>query len=199
MPDVETIEKPRVRTIKGTSKIPPDELYYGEKVDFDLIEVKQRRTRLASGGKEKFEDFIIFYEKLEKIEGEMERVCYYITPPPPDLFPEYFYPAAQWNISQSLLDEQDYIPDWQRRFVLGGNGNPVYIAGRPLKAFHYIVVNRRFAPEQNPDGSDNDGLFVEHPLVSGEAILRREEAKQELGGDMLGMTRRRVDDGPDEA
>lgn len=196
MPEVaeELAEEIRVKQLKKTQKIPVDELYYGNKVEFDLREVKLRKMRHGMGGVEKFEDFLVFYEKQVKIGDEVQKMAYYISPPPPDLFHEYYYPTAQWNISQPHLDDQDNIPDWQQRVVVDGEGNSVYVSGAPLRAFHYIVVNRSFTPERRPDGSDNDGLFVPHPPVTGEYIMQREEAKRTLGGDLLGMTRRRVGD-----
>lgn len=192
----EVVEKPAVVSLKGTQKPPIGELYYGKKTDLGLQEVLFRTERMSSTHGAVFTDTVTFYEKVITLpDGAALKVAFYprSSPPPPDLFPEYCYPAAQWNISQALLDEQDNIPEWQARVVLSDEGNPTYLNGQLFYAFHYIVVNRRFLPEERPDGSTNDGHFVPLEPVSGEFILEREEAKRKLGGDVLGMTRRRVE------
>jgi len=184
------------------SDIPFDTFYYGNVLSSGLVEVRKRTARDVSI--DKWIDVVVWLEGNIIMNGEGRKIAYHILhePSASELFPEYFYPTTQWNISRSLLSEQDNVPGWKRmtamktiqnqspqpfRVISPGRGTTV------VSSFHFVIVNRRYLPTQE-GGRKIDGMFVLSPPASGKYIQSYRNAIKIMGGTPIGLARQRASD-----
>ena len=82
-----------------------DTFYYGNILPSGLVEVRKRTARDAT--QRKWNDRVIWYEGNLMIDGVGSKIAYHVIHEPSnnELFPEYFYPTTQWNISRPLLSD----------------------------------------------------------------------------------------------
>lgn len=184
------VKEPRVVTVAKTKTPPEDRLYYGQTTEFGLREVRFRRSMLSPKGMPKHFDYVVWYEK--PYEGSA--LIFQVSGLYKEIFDDCFYPVAIWDISNELLDDQDNVPTWQSRVVLDEENNPVYIDGQPLRAFHWIVLNTKYVPVEQPDGSSVDGLWKPGEPIIGSYIKELLNAESMLGDNLVARRRRRIGD-----
>ena len=179
-----------------------DTFYYGNSFPCGLVEVRKRSPRDIS--EKKWNDRVIWYEGSIIIDGEGRKIAYHVTHEPSanELFPEYFYPTTQYNISRALLSEQDNVPAWKRMVSMKTIQNqapePFRVAapGRPagtISAYHFVIVNRNYMPVTQ-DNKKIDGIFVVSPPASGSYIASYRDAIKLMGGSPIGHMRQRAAD-----
>ena len=192
--DIAEVAVTRVKELKKTEKPPVGEYYYGDDLGNGFREVRLREVHENVGNATQIIDYVVWYEKAVKVGAEFCKVAYSVNGSPP-IFPEYYYPAAQWNITVDRYLEQDNIPEWKAFPILDDNKQPVAFRGRQLRAYYYVIINHNFTVVRSPDGrSDNDGLFEPSDYVSGQYILDRINAVKTLGNDPVALARARMGD-----
>ena len=151
--------------LKGTKQPELNQPFY--RGNFSGVrEVCVRVKVLNTKGVEKERIEILRYEgSLVGNDGKVYPIVYHHTPPPKTLIDGAVYPVMIWNISHDRKDSQDVIKYWKQFQVEG-----VTINGRPLVAFHRLILNTDYIPNVRADGMSDDGNFAKGKPVLGKAI-----------------------------
>ena len=192
-------ENPVKTIIDGQSPMPGD-LFYGNTVEWGLVEVLKCFMQAILPGtdisKIKATSSLLWYEKTFKTDdGDFVTVCYPTHEGPSNPLPDRFYPTVVFNATQDKLNSLDFMPDWKRFPVYDDNKSKIYHNGALIISHYYVIINTAHVPKPTLDGrSNDDGTYVFGDFIKGEQILNRFNAVKELKQTPIGMQRLRVGD-----
>jgi len=187
--EVLKIESPFKELKKGVELQHGDLFYDGVVSGLKIIKqhfIKPRNNALKNN---------LIYDQIFGLEGaqifdngDMLPILYQISgSPEQSIYPQFLYPAAVFNITLAELDGIGNRPTWKQRPVLDANGQQITIMGRGLAstrlvAFHYVIINDRYVPEQLPDGTTNDNnRWTYGKPIPGHYILDKLNAERRYG------------------
>lgn len=184
--------------VKKNTILQDGDLFYGTEIkEHGLKEIlqrvrKDRNTNLAKA----LEYNMLFGYEGNKLmgDGKILPILYQVMPSPGhnDIYDDYLYPVAVWNITLAALDGVSHKPTWIQQPVLDSAGNPIYITGHgrgrartnvQLVAYHFIVINDRYVPQiiDPQTGKTDDGKWTHEGFMQGSRIREILDAEVNLG------------------
>ena len=147
-----------------------------------LIPVFLRKEKPRSKGNISFNDTVIAYKKMV-IQGNGVTVplfAYTMTAPAiKELNPFALYPVVILNITPARLGGIRSLPAWKPMPFMNDDGMQ-YVSGTENKgmaitAFHWLVTNQNYIPNEIPNGGTDDGNFSLGAPITGAAIIQKFE------------------------
>lgn len=166
--------------LKGTQKPPVGQLYCGEPLDNGLIPILFRREKKRSKGDPAIIDLVIAYKKMVvQTNGVTVPLFAYTTTPPAikELNPYALYPVLVFNITPGKLSSIRSLPAWKSAPFMNDNNMQyragVEMQGKPIVAYHWLVTNTNFIPQELPNGGTDDGNFSLGTPIAGAGIIKK--------------------------